>query len=183
MRYSLTVLAFLVLPACASSGSDPLPAPRQAEVRIEDQRIGSVITLYNESSVTVFLVPHPVEEVWQALQGVWPALELPVSEFDQQRRLIRNAGFRTARIDGKRMSHFVDCGQGMTGPNADRFHVHVTLSTTLVPRENGTELVVDMDGQGKPREHSGNWMHCPSRGNLETLIAERLQARLEGTGD
>lgn len=172
--------ATLVLAACASSGSDRVADRRQSEVLIEDQEGGftPTITLYNESSNLAFLVQHPPEQVWPALQEVWAALELTASEFDPQRKLIGSDRFRANRIAGERMATWVDCGQGMTGPNANRFDIALTLYTHLQPHEQGTELVVEMDGLGRPRDHSGNWVHCDSTGRLEALFAELVSARL-----
>ena len=147
---------------------------------IEDQAGGftPTITLFNESSNIAFLVQHPPEQVWPALQEVWAALEFPATELDQDRKLIGHEGFRARRIAGERMAQWVDCGSGMTGPNANRFDVVITLYTHLQPHEQGTELVVEMDGLGRPRDHSGNWMHCGSTGRLEAAIAELVSARM-----
>lgn len=181
-RQALVLFAFVALPplsACAGSGSAP---PRQAEPRITDTtgETARVIRLDNQSTVGTYLFDAPLDRVWEALQGVYQDLELPVSRFEPGEGLIGNDGFRIRRIDGRRTSTYLDCGQGMTGPNADQFDVTMTLYTTVDAHERGTELVIDVSARGRPRDVAGNTVHGVSEGRLETLILERLQARLEG---
>lgn len=178
----LALLAMLALAACASS--TPRGETRQTDVRVATQVDDAArnIVIQNESSVSSYTLKFPVARVWRALQEVYQELELPVSEFDPDRKRMGHEGFAATRIDGERMSRYMDCGLGMTGPNADRFDIRVTLYTTLNSFGEDTELIIDVDGQGKPREYSGNWMHCGSQGELETLIVERLAARLADPG-
>lgn len=179
----LTLVAtLLVVPACASSGPEAVSGRRTTDLRVEDQRsmTSSSTTIYTEGRTTVFVLEHPPERVWPALEEVWQALDLSATEYDPRQRLIGNEAMPAVRIAGERMAHWVDCGSGMTGPNANRFDVVIMLYTTLRAHEQGTELVVDMDGQGKPRDYSGNWMHCGSTGRLEAVIHELVSARLGG---
>lgn len=178
----LVLLTVLALAACASS--TPRGETRATDVRVATQTGGETgdIVIRNESSVSSYTLRSPVPRVWRALQEVYQELELPVSEFDPDRKRMGHEGFAATRIDGKRMSRYVDCGLGMTGPNADRFDIRVTLFTTLNSVGEDTELIIDVDGQGKPREYSGNWMHCGSQGELETLIVEQLAVRLADPG-
>lgn len=178
----LALLAVLALAACATS--TPRGETRQTDVRVATQVDDAArdIVIQNESSVSSYTLKSPVPQVWEALQEVYQELELPVSEFDPDQKRMGHEGFRATRIAGKRMSRYLDCGLGMTGPNADRFDIRVTLYTTLSSFGEDTELIIDVDGQGKPRDYSGNWMHCSSQGELETLIVGRLAARLADPG-
>lgn len=176
---SLAALAALLLTACA--GSSARGTTRQTDVRVADQadRAAATTVITNESSVSSSFFQAPADRVWTALLEVWQELELTANIYEPDRMRIGNEAMPAVRIAGERMAHWVDCGSGMTGPNANRFDVVVTLFTTVAPESSSsTELRMDVDAQGKPRDYSGNWMHCSSQGTLEELIAEMVQARL-----
>lgn len=179
---ALLALLALLPPLAACAGAAATPA-RQSEPRITDvtdvtDDIPETIRLDNESSVQTHVLDAPLDRVWEALQGVYQELELPVSRFEPSEGLIGNDGFRVRRIDGRRMSRYLDCGQGMTEPNADRFQVTMSLYTTVDALRGGTQLVIDVDATARPRDVAGNTVHCVSEGQLETLILTRLENRL-----
>lgn len=179
------LLTALYLIGCAGG-----PAPRRSEPRVVDTtgdlaspgaaqtRPAETIRISNESSVSAHVVEAPLERVWTALQEVYQELELPVSRFEPAEGFIGNDGFNVRRIDGRRMSRYLDCGQGMTGPHADDYAITMSLYTVVDTHGQGTELVIDLDAMGRPRDTAGNTVHCVSEGRLEALILERLEARL-----
>lgn len=180
--FSLLLMS-VVLVACAGAGRLE-PTARETEVRIEDGGpVGRGLRLRNASSVSAEVVEAPLARVWEALQGVYRELEIPVTEVEAASGRIGNESFRPRRIAGQRMSAYLDCGMGLTGPNADRHDVTMTLYTTVQPVVGGTQLFTEVDAWARPRAVTGAPLHCTSTGRLEDLFEERIARRLSSPTD
>jgi hypothetical protein len=133
-----------------------------------------------EGTVTSHTVDSPLEEVWGILPKVYEQLGIGLTTHDPKQRRTGNAGFRPTRIDGTRLSRFFDCGRGVTAtPNADRYQVTVALSTTVLGAGDGrTRVDVEVNASAKPRDVSGNAVHCSSKGTLEERIVAAIRGRL-----
>jgi hypothetical protein len=93
--------------------------------------------------------------------------------------VIENRGFRTRRIDGRRMSRFLDCGSTMTGAVADSYQVAISVRSTVdAVAETTASLTTEVEGTAQSRETRSGGLHCTSTGALERLIAERVEALL-----
>lgn len=83
-------------------------------------------------------------------------------------------------IDGERLSHFIDCGSGPAGPNADMYQVRLTVIRAVVPDSAGSRIESRVEGHGQSVEYGGSGVACGSANNaaLERRIAERVRMRL-----
>lgn len=119
---------------------------------------------------------------WTALEETVAELELPVGLADEARGLLRIDG-RLPRVDGARMSRWVDCGSTVRGETADRAYINVSVVLQLSedPSEAGrTRLDTEFFGIAQPRDNQSARVTCRSTGRLETLLAEETQARITG---
>jgi hypothetical protein len=103
---------------------------------------------------------------------------------DDRSFVIGNEGWRATAIHGTRLSAFLQCGSGITGPNADSYEVMMRLLVQLeAPAPAETLVRIVLYASARPRATSGALLSCASPGTLEgrivRLIGERL-AQPEG---
>ena len=175
LRNLTLLLALLWSAACGSAGTSPLGT----ETRVLRPGAGESIRLDTQSSARNHTLPTPVADAWDALWAAYRSLEIPITGQDPDTHMIENNGFRARRIDGRRMSEFFMCGQGVTGSVADTYQVTLVVHTSLeVEGASMTTLYTQVDATAEARDTRSGTLHCESRGRLEELIAERVTSFL-----
>ncbi len=177
------VLALAACGACASSGQGAPRAGPETVSRVFTPGGGGA-EMYNEPGVGSRLVDAPLDSVWLALPRVYELLGIPDAGADPQQMMFGNLGYRARRVEGERLSKYVDCGMGTTAvPNADQYRVTLSVFTRLTPGDDGgTMVVTTVEATGKPRAVSGNPVYCQSKGTLEARVAELVVWVLVGGG-
>jgi hypothetical protein len=170
--------------ACASA--PPVPGP-EPETRVAVTSVPGAMggmRLYTEPGVGARRVDAPVDSVWLVMPRVYELLEIPDAGIDAEGITFGNPGFRARRIEGKRLSTYIDCGMGTTAvPNADDYQVTMSVLTRLTATDDGgTMVVTTVDGSGRPRSVSGNPVHCQSKGELEMRVANLVLLALVQEG-
>jgi len=171
------LVALVVTGACASSApQDSRPAPEsvsQVGVSVSHGGLGRA-EVHNEALALARTVPAPLDSVLLVLPGVYERLGIPEAGADPDQRVFGNPEFKPRRIEGGRLSRYLDCGRGFTAaPRADEYDVTMSVLTRLTPTEGGGTLVeTTVQATGKPRAVSGNPVYCPSNGTLEKRVAE-----------
>jgi len=128
---------------------------------------------------TWVLVPGSTNEVYRTASETYKALKISIDMVDSLEGLIGSTGFQqTGSFAGNRMSAWVRCGDGITGPNADTWRVYlailsgverVTKDTTRL-RTVVVASARNMTGGASPP------MMCTSSGRLEEKINLQVQA-------
>lgn len=175
--------------ACGTAGEGGAPPgpERQGTVTIDagsrglTGELGGVV-VYNEPGVGSRHVAAPLDSVLMALPAVYTTLGVPDHGIDPETRVYGNRNFRPRRIEGNRLSNYIDCGQGLTAvPNADEYAVTMLLVTALAPgEEGGTVVTTTLDATARPRGATGNPIHCQSKGELEMRVAQLVMWVLVG---
>ena len=169
--------------SCGSSSNtdNPPPTPRtERSVRISGTGEYQM-TIFNEPGVAARTVALPWRLVWGALEDAYAEMDVEVRYADPNTRQMGNNGYRVRRIEGQRISTYLDCGMGLTGPNADNYDVTLSIMTRLDPvTGDSTRIETTVDGSAKPRATSGNAVHCRSKGELELRVAIHIQRMLLG---
>ncbi|NNK62826.1 MAG: hypothetical protein HKO98_06405 [Gemmatimonadetes bacterium] len=188
--WSLVTLA-LVAPAAASCGASSRAAQPAAGSTVvlgspsDDSALAdrATMAIRNEASTGSREIGAEVGAVWRGLQDVLAEFELPIAQLDASAGRLQMGG-RMPRIDGKRMSHWFDCGRSMTGAVADRSTIAVAMAIQLRATTAGT-TVLDHATQAtaSPRDNPGNTLACTSEGRLEAFIFEAVAARVGGGGE
>lgn len=171
--------------ACASSTSQTDVAskggvPSVTQISTNDPNLRT--ELASESDMYSLKLAAPPDSVWMFLPDVWNVLELPVTMVDPDNRVIGTENHRVRRIEGKRLSQYLDCGEGVTAtPYADQYEVTVTLLTQVRALQSfRTLLVSEVRATARARTSSGNAIPCSSRRTLEeriaALVAEKIAA-------
>ncbi len=165
--------------SCARSGPDAAPHPGDPWI---DRYTGDVeLTMHSGTLPSSSSVPARVDSVWMTLPIVFEQLGVPTTVVDRAGYRIGNTRFTPRRIEGKRLSQYIECGYGVTSSNnADTYFVTMSLATYLTAREDGGTLIqTSIEASARPREVSGNSVRCASKGTLETRILELVTAVLE----
>jgi hypothetical protein len=172
-----TLLAAVLTAACASSGpATTQPAAETVSPVSISARHGGLADaeLHNAPTAVARTVAASPDAVWRALPTVYERLGISEPGADSTQWAFGNQTFRPRRIEGERLSRFLDCGRGFTAaPRADEYEITLSVVTRLAPGEQGgTRIETTVVGSGKPRAVSGNPVHCRSLGTLEARIAE-----------
>lgn len=187
-RYLPHLMATLLV-ACASSNADSrAPAPGGAtrvtlaggDAGGRTRLSGGSVSLSDDSRGSERFIPAHPDSVWAALPEVYEKLRIEEAGADPAARTFGRMGFRTRRIEGKRLSSYLDCGSGPTAvPNADSYEVTITLLTRVTPAdEGGTVVATTLSATARSREVNTNPVSCQSKGVLEMRLEELIMLAL-----
>jgi hypothetical protein len=127
------------------------------------------------SSVVDTVLSLPRDEAWAGLPSVFRTLGVGTPTLDPRSRVIGNEEWRPTLIDGRRLSAFLQCGAGVTGPNADSYEVTLQLLVQVEATDVDATLVrTVLDAYARPRYGSATPIHCSSQGTLERRIVALL---------
>ena len=121
------------------------------------------------------------EQVFAAVLAVYADLKIPVTLRDSVGGLVGNTRLiQTGRLGKERLSRYLECGAGMTGPNADLFRVQLAIATmiqTVSPTR--TQIKTALAAGARNLEgNSSDAVRCGTTGELETRIAALVASRL-----
>ncbi|HMN10543.1 MAG TPA: hypothetical protein PKC83_17335 [Gemmatimonadaceae bacterium] len=126
-------------------------------------------------------VAAPMGETFAAVRATYAALKLPREWADSANGQLGTLRARmTYRLGGERLSVYFNCGQGLTGANADTWRLTIAMVTFLQPASDGRTRV----GTGlvaEAQDMSGTSVEpamCGSTGLLEERILKDVRARL-----
>jgi hypothetical protein len=119
--------------------------------------------------------------VFAALRVVYEELDVPLAIADSVGGIIGNLRFlRIRTLGGQRLSRYLNCGAGMTGPLADNGRLQMAVASTILPG-SGDSLVVRTaivaaasSLEGASRDAVG----CTTNGALELQVHDRMLAAL-----
>jgi hypothetical protein len=177
MRRSILLV---LLAGCATGGntvegSDSRPQ-RQAIFQSEQ---GMLLTEPARAEATE--IDAPPAAVWAAVKKVYQDLEIPVTVDNAPGHQLGNINFNKSRqLGGERMQGLVNCGQGMTGPNAASFRINMSLLTDVNPNgKGGTKLQTTLIAKGQDvTAGSSDAIPCAPTGRLELMLLNRVKAEL-----
>ena len=122
-------------------------------------------------------MPYPIARVWTALPNAYKAIGIPVEYADNRARELGNSRFVTrSMLNQNRLSNYLRCGQGITGPIADTYRIRMNIRTVLRSvSADSTAVETLVEATASPVEGtSGNPQECTSAGTLEQAIVKRL---------
>lgn len=177
---AITLCALLLasLTGCASGPQSTLSSGGASTMVLSEETGRSATVSGEDASVRSSTVAAPVEDVWNALQKVLPAIGIPLKVADRATWTAGNPGFGIkSRFDGRRISTFLKCG-GSAGviEVADEHYVTLGAMTTLRPTATGTEMHVRILGSAKDPFTSVPPRQCSSTGKLEAKLDSAVRA-------
>ena len=123
----------------------------------------------------------PMGETFAAVRAVYAALKLPREWADSANGQLGALRARaTYQLGGERLSVYFNCGQGITGANADTWRLTIAMVTFLQPAGDGRTRV-GTGAVAEAQDMSGTSTEpamCGSTGLLEARILKDVRARL-----
>lgn len=133
------------------------------------------IDVTSEASVRDSLFAVPPRAVWSVLPGVFRTLGIDTPIVDAPSGVMGNRSYEGPRVEERRLSLYLDCGSTFGGPRADTYRVTLFLLVQLSESVDGeTHVRTVLDASARPREVSGNPVHCGSKGTLERRVMELI---------
>jgi hypothetical protein len=183
MQRSVRLFLPILLAGCASAPPGSIPEAREdrSTVGVSVDAVGtSSVQLKRDASIRSSAVAAAPEVVWAAVPRAFEKLELPVTGVNTGVRVLSTTGQRLKRVGGKSIANFFDC-PGPYGNAASSSDVYVTVNTQVLPGEaSGTSTLRSEVGAYARSSTSGRNMSCRSKGGLEKLLLETVQAELSG---
>lgn len=171
MRRLLLALAMLAPPAIAE-GQPP---------RIRVGVPGFPQPLSIDSLASVFDIDAPKGAIFAASAAVLEELKIPVDSRDSVSGIIGNAHLvRMRNLAGKPMSRLLNCGSGMTGPNAESWRIHIAVFA-LVEGKGSEKSVLRVGFVAGAQDIAGSSkdpVACGTTGIFESMFADRVKKRL-----
>jgi len=168
-------LSLAALAACASAS--PSTLSRTADVAV----VGTTgLRIRQSDGAKVNTVPFPLARVWSVLPSVFDSLAIPLTDLDQAKRTLGNAGMKAHKTLGKvALSTYIDCGNTQGFPSADSYDIHLTVTTQVVAAQNGgTTIGTLLEAAGKPMAFPGAFTKCTTKEKLEDQIIAIVTAKL-----
>lgn len=179
---ALSVLLAAVTAACASSGSGPEGTTRSGPGTVAIAGSGGpnmVVETYTPVAQSEHAVAAREVEIWPHLQSIFDQLEIEVTEVNASQRIMGNPRFRPRRIEGERLSTYVECGRDHAGAYADQHEVWLTFMVQLLRGpDGGTNVATLLTGTAQPRSVSASALPCESKQVLEPRLVALINERL-----
>lgn len=175
-----SALPLAVLLACAPRNAPPSTTPNLINMTVTGQNIRTRnVDLRHESSVGQRTVAASIPDVWAVLPGVFAQLEIETTQIDSSEGVIGNPSFRPRRIEGERLSRFLDCGRAFGREYADAYAVTLGVLVQLAPSaDDGTIVMTVLDAYARDPSQGSNSVHCITWGSLERRIGDLVVERL-----
>ena len=170
-----------VVTACASSGAG-VSGPRTTTVSvIAPSGATRSIEIRPTTDVNESILPATPTQVWTVLPAVFDQLQVEVTTVDSRSRVMGNAGYLARRVEGKRLSIYLECGSDFLGPYANQHDVTLSLMVQLTNApENETVVTTVVNASAKARAVSGTRLQCTSKRSLERRVVELIAEKLAG---
>ena len=125
-------------------------------------------------------IDAPAAKVWSVLPGVYEKIGIKPEFADDAVMTIGTRSFTSSRLDGKRTTDFIRCGNQGSGPSAGgMFRNRLSIVTRVVAIQGKTEILSEVSGTATPVEGTSTGMvTCASTGLIELRIRELTLAAL-----
>jgi hypothetical protein len=168
------LIASLALAVASSSAS-------AQNVRVRLGIIGHPGPVNVDSMASTVTIDSPRGLVFHAASQVFAELKLQVDARDSVRGMVGVTSTAKMRsFAGRPISRWLNCGQGITGSNADNWRVYVT-AFAFADAKDSTHTTLRLAMIGGAQDVAGNSTEpvaCGSTGAFETMFAERVKLRI-----
>ena len=164
---------------CLTAAGSPAAA-QYARARVWPPGFTTQLAL--DTMTTPTELDAPYGKVFTAAVAAFDEMKIVVDMRDSLRGVVGNLAIKkSSSFAGAQLSRWFNCGQGMTGPNADNFRLYIAIAALLdrVASNNRTAIRVAMvagaqDMQGNAKDA----VACGSSGALELKILDAVKKRL-----
>lgn len=159
------------------SGGMPAPTTKVERVQIENVNSSIDLPLTTDPSQLRTRLDYSPSRVWQALPEAYALMSIPTEGMNPAQRLFVGNTSAYRRFNDDLVSRFVDCGTGLTGPNADSYRVQLRIETQ-VDSVDATSSNLRTRVLGSGSGAGGTAVRCATTGELERRLATRLKLLL-----
>jgi hypothetical protein len=156
-------------------------APAAAQ---ENQTEWGRVQFLRDLGVTRGVIAGPADSAWRTMRRLVEKAGVPIEISNQATGELGSRRFRAVRrLGGRPLSGFFSCGEGMTGPNADTYHVFITFLVELRP-ESASRTPFEMQVHAEAVDVPGgrpDRLPCATTGRLEFRLVADLDAAFPGT--
>lgn len=172
-------LALFLLPAVGAVSR--AAAQPTAGIIVVRALVGRPDRVMNDTMGQPYELPQPPKSVFSALLAAYAELKIPAEVNDTAQGEVGNQQFvRRYDLAGRRISAYLDCGEGLSGPYADSYKVDMSLVTFVTPTGTGGATVrsvllgaaVDVGEGARPTQP------CRSNGEFERRIYQAVRKHL-----
>jgi hypothetical protein len=180
MHMRAYVIFILAAAGCATGGStvEGSNSAPQRQVIFQSEQ-GMLMSDPARAEATE--IDAPPVAVWAAVKKVYHDLDIPITVDNPAGHQLGNANFyKTRQLGGERMQNLVNCGNGMTGPNAATFRINMSLLTDVNPNgKGGTKLQTTLIAKGQDvTGGSADQIPCGPTGRLELMLLNKVKTEL-----
>jgi hypothetical protein len=164
-----TLLLFAVIPDAA--------AQRAGGVQLK--LAGPTLWIRMDTVSTAVLVPGTTAEVFRQTGEAYKSMKIKTNLADTAGGLFGNSGFlHSGSLAGRRMSSWIRCGEGITGPNADNWRISMAILSAVerVTKDTSRVRTVVVATGRNLAEGSSQSMICTSSGQLEEALNLKVQS-------
>ena len=158
---------------------DSVGAQRPTAVRLP----GHPAPMSLDSGTVDVILPASAGAVFFAARQVFFELKIPTPIADSAGGYLINGRFIKLRsFAGSPLSTYLNCGSGMTGPNADSYRVTMAIAALVNatgPNTSRLRLTV-LAGAENTEGVSKSAVACGSSGVLEERIAKTIRVKIRG---
>ena len=184
MKHTLAILAVSALfsPAGHLTAQGPTNMQYNGWRRDKPTNFGTIspdTKIRMDTVSTWVLVPGTPLEVFHKARRVYESMKVKITHADSVNGLLGNTGFNNSgAFAGQRMSYWLGCGVGMTGPNADRWRVTLAILSSIEPVSRDTTKLrtLVIASARNMAEGTSAPSNCDTTGKLEEQIHQRVQA-------
>jgi hypothetical protein len=145
-------------------------------VRVDADAVRATVDIHNEQATSSHTIPVSLHRAWQALPSVYQGLGLQISQMQEASHTIAGQQVRArGTFAGTRFSRFLNCGETGGAPNAERYDVSMTVTTSLRPHADSTVVATDVHAVAKPSSVAGAQVRCVANRGIAEVIATRLR--------
>jgi hypothetical protein len=172
MRFPFgTLLALAVTTTTASA--------QFARVRVRPPGFAEQVALDTLMQPLEFNAPYG--KLYSATLAVFDDLKIPMTTKDSLKGVVGNLELKkTGSLAGSQMSRWMNCGAGMTGPNADNFRIWLSVAVMLNQTKGQTSTHIRaglVSGAEDMQGHSMAPIGCASTGALEQILLEKIKQK------
>lgn len=177
--------ACVILSAMVACASAPGPAGAVTVAALptgstggSSRGIGLEVTTRNLGQELV--VPVAQGPAFEALEGAFSALQIPLSRREADRFTLGNDGLKMRRkLGALELRRLFDCGGTSGMPNAETYTITASIISAVSAGTGGGSVVTTViDASAENPSFPGSGVRCSSTGSLEEAIAKEIRTRL-----
>lgn len=169
----VAVFFLVLLAGCASGGARTAPDRVVMET-------SAGMTRRTGNPVVEVEVALPPDTAFTLIKAAYERIGVEVKSVDPVTRRVGNSNFILRReFGGTPLSAYFDCGDGLTGPFADRARVFVSLMSTVHAKGGGAVITTVLEATAQDVATSSDRKHCGTTGKFESQLREAVEMMVE----